>query len=265
MKKLLTGVTLCVILVLCMGSPVKAAVINQWYDGDRVVYDKTNDLYWYPYLTNTLNMTRAQQTSYIACLNTHSYGGQNSWQMAASEQTQALKDSLANMGTRVEHEWPWTDTSLPRHMGSPYLAWPIRVDRFFTPTIVMTQPLSNIPMPILDGLPMQVFNGRTTGKWYRTDVPATPYAMADGQADDHFVVSAYMTPKSYATMTFNYDVHYLPDDATDRVDEHGNPVFPGPVGAWIVAGGQKVPAPGALLLGSMGVGLIGYLRRRKTL
>ena len=265
MKKELVGIVLCVILILCLCSPVSAGVTNQWYGKDRVVYDQTNDLYWYPYLTNTVGMTRAEQNGYIAALNAHSYGDRKSWQMATSEQTQDLKDSLANMGTRVNHEWPWTPQGSDRHEGSPFLAWPVRVDKFFTPTSVMAQPLSNVPMEILDGLTMQVFNGRTTGEWYRTDVPTTPYTWEDGEADDHFVVTWYRTHGKYATMTFNYDVHYLPDDATDRLDEFGNSVFPGPFGAWIVSDMQPIPAPGALLLGSMGVGVVGWLRKRRTL
>jgi len=230
MKTLLPYVVLGVLLTLCVGAPVSGRVANVSIGGDDVVYDDANMLLWYPRLTDTLYMTRAQQETFIADeLNADGYAGLTGWRMATSEQTQWLKVSLAGIGeTLVEYTWPWTLPGTPRDMGSPFLAYRVPVEEFFTPTSVATQPLMPGMPPILDGLPMQVFNGRTTGWWWRTDVPTTPYYWADGEADDHFVVSEYMTPGEFATMTYNYDVHYLSDDATTR------DAFPGPFGAWIV-------------------------------
>ena len=230
MKKLFITVVLCVVVLLCFSVSASGEVFNIYPGGVRVVYDTRCRLYWYPSLTDTIGMTRAQQEGFIAGINVVGFAGIGTWEMATSEQTQCLKDSLAENGeVLVEHAWPWVPPEAPRNMGSPFLAYSVQADMFFTPTSVATQPLMPGMPPILGGLPMQVFNGRTTGAWWRTDVPTTPYSWEDGEADDHFVTSEYMTPGEYATMTFNYDVHYLSDDATSRDG------FPGPFGAWIVS------------------------------
>jgi hypothetical protein len=72
------------------------------------------------------------------------------------------------------------------------------------------------------------FNGRLDGWTLRSDSPLVPPQWAENDADDHFVTTEFMT-KKFATMTWNYDTHYVSDDDTTRMG------FPGPFGAWIVA------------------------------
>ena len=65
MRKMFLTFTLCAVLVLCISNAATAGLTNMCIGGERVVYDYTNGLYWYPYLTDMLDMTRAEQECFI--------------------------------------------------------------------------------------------------------------------------------------------------------------------------------------------------------
>lgn len=238
MKKTLLSVilsvTLCATLILCNGGTAMAAPTPALFvieiGVDKVVYDETNGTYWYPHLPNMIQMTKAQQQDYIDQLNTDAYGGVTDWHFANYDQMMGLRESLAGMAPNlIEYEFPGTPPGTPRTVSSPFLAYPIHPDQLFTPTAVITIPFFG---GVWETMPIQVFNGRVDDGWaWRrdgwTDPPDVDWRY--GEADDHFMVHSLMTTGDpYATMMFNADVHYLPDDATynDMV---------GDVGAWVVS------------------------------
>ena len=90
MKKILFAIVFGAI-ILSAGPSAQAGLTNLCIGGDRVVYDNTNDLYWYPYLTDTTGMVRAQQEGFITGMNGCGYAGIKSWEMADYDQLVGLR------------------------------------------------------------------------------------------------------------------------------------------------------------------------------
>lgn len=256
MKKWLLCLSICTALVFSFHGPAKATLTNLGIGGDRIVYDSLNNLYWYPYLTEFTDMTRAQQEAKIASLD---YAGSSQWRMATWTETSVLKVSLAEMATVNNFPTSFTDFGNPistnPEIGTPWLAWNIDSAKFFTPT-------GQFDMAFVGdagvGHMADVFNGRTTG-WGMTNIGEGGFwgevKWTYNDADDHWVSHNIMNEGDVKlTITYNFDQHRLPDNATMNS-------MMGPVGAWVVA--SPVPEPSTILLLGIGfISLAGYGRKK---
>jgi hypothetical protein len=197
---------------------------NMMNGNQRVVYDAMLECYFYPFLNDMVNMTRAEQQEFIDQMNSRKYAGIRDWVFASYEQSDAMKMSLGLMAENLEEYY--FGPPGPRTPSSPYLAWTVIPEDYFDVTSIQSLP------PIFGDLPVITFNGRIYNGWsIRRDGMSQPpdVGIRLGEADDHFVSSALRTTGINGTITFNHDTHYLPDDATTR------DAFPGPLGAWVAS------------------------------
>ncbi len=246
--RLALPVALCVVPIFIAGSIAKAELVRQSHVADcsgdgvehHLVYDVTNNTWWYPDLMAMSKMTREEQNQAIQELNTKNYGNISEWRMASFEQMVAMKYSLADMArTKKGLPWDFGHLGLPdplvpdpnlegRTLASPKLAWEVEPQHFFTPT-------QNPGFKLFGKIRALTFNGRTdTGYGWRRNNDGS-VTWSKGEADDHWMVLELANPGKFDTMVFNDDLHYLADDAR----EHGF-VVPGltdlgHVGAWVAS------------------------------
>ena len=89
----LTGIFLAAIPIGANGTNGEG-VYNIEIDGDKVVYDAANEMYWYPHLNDIIRMKKTKQGGYLDKLNAEAYGKITDWRWAVMEDLVALMWSM---------------------------------------------------------------------------------------------------------------------------------------------------------------------------